>query len=106
MRYGSVQNAEIHLFCSENRNFYKKVKSRPFKDDQIEMMRTVARNNSLNCVQCASLMALYTFDDDKMKVLNIFAPNIVDPENYEAILDVIDSLFKKDDAKKILGIRY
>ena len=33
-------------------------------------------------------------------------PSIVDPENYEAILDVIDSLFKKDDAKKILGIRY
>lgn len=85
------------------RHFYEKVKSRPFKDDQIEMMRTVARNNSLNCVQCASLMALYTFDDDKMKVLNIFAPNIVDPENYEAILDVIDSLFKKDDAKKILA---
>ena len=24
MRYGSVQNAEIHLFCSENRNFIKK----------------------------------------------------------------------------------
>ena len=24
MRYGSVQNAEIHLFCSENRNFLKK----------------------------------------------------------------------------------
>ena len=67
------------------RHFYEKVKSRPFKDDQIEMMRTVARNNSLNCVQCASF---------------------VDPENYEAILDVIDSLFKKDDAKKILGIRY
>ena len=68
-------------------------------------MRTVARINSLNCVHCASLMSLYTFDDDKMKVLNIFAPNIVDPENYEAKLDVIDSLFKKDDAKKILGIR-
>ena len=24
MRYGSVQNAEIYLFCSENRNFYTK----------------------------------------------------------------------------------
>ena len=24
MRYGSVQNAEIHFFCSENRNFYIK----------------------------------------------------------------------------------
>ena len=41
-----------------------------------------------------------------MKVLNLFAPIIVDPEYYVAILDVIDSLFKKDDAKKILGIRY
>ena len=58
------------------RHFYERVKSRPFKDDQIEMMRTVARNNSLNCAQCASLMALYTFDDDKMKVLRIFASNI------------------------------
>lgn len=90
----------------EFRHFYEEVKSRPFKDDQIEMMRVVARNNSLNCGQCASLMALYAFDDDKMKVLRIFASNIVDPENYKAILDVIDSLFKKDDAKKILGIRY
>ena len=24
MRYGSVQNAEIYLFCSENRNFLRK----------------------------------------------------------------------------------
>ena len=77
-----------------------------FEGGRVVAMDSFSGNNSLNCVQCASLMALYTFDDDKMKVLNIFAPNIVDPENYEAILDVIDSLFKKDDAKKILGIRY
>lgn len=31
MRYGSVQNAEIHLFCSENRNFYSKSKRRMIK---------------------------------------------------------------------------
>ena len=36
------------------RHFYEKVKSRPFKDDQIAMMRTVARNNRLNCVQSVS----------------------------------------------------
>ncbi len=41
-----------------------------------------------------------------MKVLNIFAPNIVDRKTTKRFLDVIDSLFKKDDAKKILGIRY
>lgn len=88
------------------RRFYEQVKSRPFKDDQMEMLRTLARNNRLNCGQCASLMSLYTFDDDKMTVLGIFASRIVDPENHEAILNVIDSLFKRDDAKKMLGIRY
>lgn len=31
MRYGSVQNAEIHLFCSENRNFLIKKISRKIK---------------------------------------------------------------------------
>ena len=51
-------------------------------------------------------MTLYTLNDDKMQVRSIYAPNIVYTKNYEAILDVIDSLFKKDDAKKILGIRY
>ena len=25
MRYGSVQNVEFHLFCSENRNFFIKM---------------------------------------------------------------------------------
>ena len=28
MRYGSVQNAEIHLFCSENRVFFQKKSSK------------------------------------------------------------------------------
>ena len=29
MYYGSVQNAEILLFCSENRNFLKKIGNLP-----------------------------------------------------------------------------
>lgn len=84
--------------------FYDKVKSRPFKDDKMEMIELGA-NNRLNCWQCARLMSLFTWDDEKMKVLGIFAPHIVDRENYEEILNVIDSLFKKDDAKKLLRVR-
>ena len=33
MRYGSVQNAEFHLFCSENRNFLEKRDERDERDD-------------------------------------------------------------------------
>ncbi|AVM51845.1 Beta-barrel assembly machine subunit BamE [Bacteroides zoogleoformans] len=89
----------------EFQRLYEKIKSRPFKDDRLEMMLVVSRNNRLNCRQCAKLMSLCPFDDDKIKVLKMFAPGIKDIENYDEILDVIDSLFKKDDAKKILGIR-
>ena len=51
MRYGSVQNAEIHLFCSENHNFI--VKSDSEKYTQIssvgvavyrQVMKRKARN--------------------------------------------------------------
>lgn len=89
----------------EFQRLYEKVKSRPFKDDQIEMLHVASRNNNLSCKQCARLMSLFPFDDDKIKVLKMFASGIEDIENYDEILDAIDSLFKRDDAKKILGIR-
>lgn len=88
----------------EFQRFYDKVKSRPFKDDQFELME-IGANNRLNCNQCARLMSIYPFDDDKMQVLKIFAPRIADRENYEEILNALDSLFKRDDAKKLLRIR-
>ncbi|WP_294590858.1 DUF4476 domain-containing protein [uncultured Bacteroides sp.] len=88
----------------EFQRFYDKVKSRPFKDDQFELME-IGASNRLNCNQCARLMSIFPFDDDKMQVLKIFAPRITDRENYEEILKVLDSLFKRDDAKKLLRIR-
>lgn len=38
MRYGSVQNAEIHLFCSENRNFFLKT------NDYVDLMYPITEN--------------------------------------------------------------
>lgn len=90
--------------AADFQKLYNDVKSRPFTDDKLKMMREASVNNRLSCGQCAALMSLFTFDDDRMKVLRIFAPNIVDRENYEEILDVLTSLFKKDDAKKLLKV--
>lgn len=89
--------------ASEFQRFYDRVKSRTFKDSMLEEMATGA-DYSLNCNQCARLMSLFNFDDEKMKVLRIFAPNIADRENYKEILDELISLFEKDDAKKLLKV--
>ncbi len=90
--------------AADFQKLYNDVKSRPFTDDKFQMMREASVNNRLSCGQCATLMSLFTFDDDRMKVLKMFAPNIVDRENYEEVLDVLTSLFKKDDAKKLLKV--
>lgn len=85
-------------------DFYNKVKARPFKDEQMKLIRAGADNKYFTCRQCARMMSLFAFDDDKMKVLRIFASRIVDKENYETVTKAIDSLFKQDEAMKLLGV--
>jgi hypothetical protein len=47
-------------------------------------------------------MSIYTFDDDKLEVLEIVAPHIVDSENYEDIIKSLSFLSSEEKANKIL----
>lgn len=85
-------------------DFYKKVTSRHFKDEQMKLIRAGVEKRYFTCRQCARMMSLYNFDDDKIKVLRMFAPRIVDKENYETIEDEIFSLIEKEKVTKILGL--
>ncbi|WP_178791850.1 DUF4476 domain-containing protein [Bacteroidaceae bacterium] len=85
-------------------NLYNKVKRKPFKDDQMELLSVGVANGYFTCNQCARLMSIFTWDDEKMKVLKMMSERLVDRENGEEIVKKFDSLFKQDDAKKILGI--
>ena len=49
-------------------------------------------------------MSIFTCNDEKMKVLRMISNRIVDRENGKEIIKTLDSLFKQDDARKILGI--
>lgn len=49
-------------------------------------------------------MSIYTFDDDKLKVLQILATRIADKENYDKIINSLDFLSSEDKAKEMLGI--
>lgn len=84
--------------------FYNKVKERPFKDEQMKLMRAGVENKYFTCRQCARMMSLYPFDDDRLEVLRLFAPRIVDKENYDVIERALDSLIERDKVADILGI--
>ena len=82
---------------------YNRVKSKPFKDDQLELLSIGVGNRYFSCQQCIRLMSIYTFDDDKLKVLDIVAPRIADRENYEDIVDSLDFLSSQDKVRKMFA---
>lgn len=82
---------------------YNKVKSKPFKDDQLELLSIGVGNRYFSCKQCIRLMSIYTFDDDKLKVLDIVAPRIADAENYEDIVRSLSFLSSQDKVRKMFS---
>lgn len=86
-------------------SLYTKVESKPFKDDRLEMLRNSIGNRAVNCKQCIRMMSIFRFDDDKLEVLKILAPNISDRENYDEIIEALDFISSQEKAKKMLGIR-
>ena len=83
-------------------SFYSKVKNKPFKDDQMELISVGVAGSWLTCSQCARLMSIFTWDDERMKVVEMISNRIADKENSEVIIKALNSLFKQDDARKIL----
>lgn len=82
---------------------YNTVKSKPFKDDQLELLSIGVADRYFSCQQCIRLMSIYTFDDDKLNVLDIVAPRIADPENYEDIVRSLSFLSSQDKVRKMFS---
>ena len=66
---------------------YKVIKKKAFENDQLELLSVGVLDNYFSCRQCAKIMSIYSFDKDKLKVLDIMAKHIVDKENAHLILD-------------------
>ncbi|WP_291529868.1 DUF4476 domain-containing protein [Bacteroides sp. UBA939] len=106
---GSISHPHVTIGRGMNERdfqaFYRKVKSKPFKDDQLELIAIDMENKELTCSQCVRLMSIYTFDDEKLKVLDIVASQIADKENYDKIIDALSFISSQEKARVALGIK-
>ena len=84
---------------------YKAIKKKPFEKDQLELLKVGVLDNYFSCRQCAKIMSIYSFDKDKLKVLDIMASHIVDRENVHLILDSFRFESDRRKAASKLGIR-
>ena len=85
---------------------YKTVKKKSFDKDRLEILRVGVLDNYFTCRQCARLMSLYKFDDDKLKILRIMAGHLVDMNNHNDILKQFDFDSNKRKALDILGFKH
>ena len=100
VRHHQVMNEKDFQFL------YKTVKKKSFDKDRLEILRVGVLDNYFTCRQCARLMSLYKFDDDKLKILRIMAGHLVDMNNHNDILKQFDFGSSKRKALDILGFKH
>lgn len=84
---------------------YKTIKKKSFEKDRLELLSVGVLDNFFSCRQCAKIMSLYSFDDDKLEVLDIMARHIVDLDNAHLILDSFKFESDRRKAANMLGFR-
>lgn len=78
--------------------FFRDVKNEPFERDRMELINAALVNSYFTSAQCLQLVKFYTFDKERMKIMKMMYPRIVDRE---AFFTVINTLTFSDSKKEM-----
>ena len=81
------------------------VKNTSFNDKKIDVIRVACIGSYFSSRQCAQLLSLLSFDNNKMKALEVIAPRLVDMENADKIIKEFSFSSSKEKAVSILKRR-
>lgn len=93
--YRAMRNDEFARFLND-------VKSKIFDSDRTDFIEKATRSTGFTSEQCCRLIKLYSFDDDRTKVLKILYPSVVDKDNFSAAIDGLDFLSNQDTVKNFV----
>lgn len=89
-RYSRVMDEQLF------RTFLDNVKKEPFKDDRIKLINVALVSSDFTSSQCLQLTKLYTFDDDRMQIMKMMYPRIVDKEAFFTVIATLTFSSNKD----------
>ena len=78
------------------------VKKASFEDKKIDVIRVACIGSYFSSEQCARLLSLLSFDDNKVEALEVIAPRLVESDNAEDILKKFSFSSSRDKAIGIL----
>lgn len=81
---------------------YNKVKKASFDDNKLDLIEVASLGCYYSCSQTIRMMKIFTFADERLKVLCLMAPHIVDPQNAIDIYKLFSFDSDKDKAGEIM----
>ena len=94
--YNRVMNDQLF------QTFYKEMKNEPFKDDRMKLLNAALAGSDFTSAQCLQLTKLYTFDDDRMEIMKIMYPRIVDKEAFFTVINTLTFSSSKEKRKDFI----
>ena len=94
--YNRVMNDQLF------QTFYKEMKNEPFKDDRMKLLNAALACSDFTSAQCLQLTKLYTFDDDRMEIMKIMYPRIVDKEAFFTVINTLTFSSSKEKMKDFI----
>jgi len=94
--YNRVMNDQLF------QTFYKEMKNEPFKDDRMKLLNAALAGSDFTSAQCLQLTKLYTFDDDRMEIMKIVYPRIVDKEAFFTVINTLTFSSSKEKMKDFI----
>lgn len=81
---------------------YRKVKAATFDDDKNTLIEVASLGLYYSGAQCAGLMKLFSFDDNKLKALRLMAPHLVDLSHVTDIYETLSYESSRKEADNII----
>ena len=94
--YNRVMNDQLF------QTFYKEMKNEPFKADRMKLHNAALAGSDFTSAQCLQLTKLYTFDDDRMEIMKIMYPRIVDKEAFFTVINTLTFSSSKEKMKDFI----
>ena len=94
--YNRVMNDQLF------QTFYKEMKNEPFKDDRMKLLNAALAGSDFTSAQCLQLTKLYTFDDDRMEIMKMMYPRIVDKGAFFTVIATLTFSSNRDEMNKFV----
>lgn len=80
----------------------QRVKDEPFTSGRMDLIKTALLNSNFTTEQCGRLINIFSFDSEKMSIMKLMYPRIIDKEGFFVLLDSLSFPSSKNEIKRFI----